>query len=61
MKKAIVDLWQENGIFYNTEVLKLNNCDYNDGYIAVKSVITVVAAWNSQITCVTFKNVCTIQ
>ena len=30
-----------NEIIYNTEVLKSNLCDYNDGYILLKSDITV--------------------
>ena len=32
-----------NEIVYNTEVLKSNLCDYNDGYMLLKSDITVTA------------------
>ena len=42
-----------NQITYNTENLKSNLCDYNDAYILVRCVITVVAAPETQIA---FKN-----
>ena len=42
-----------NEITYNTEVLKSNLGDYNDGYILVKGDITVTAAAQPQ---VAFKN-----
>ena len=38
-----------NEIIYNTEVLKLNLCGYNDAYILVKGDITVTAAPATQI------------
>ena len=37
-----------NETIYNTEVLKSNLCDYNDGYILVTGDITVGAAPGTQ-------------
>ena len=67
MKLVILNLWQKNGIFdqsnanydvgneifYNTEVLKSNLCDCKDIYILVRGDITVTAAPETQ---VSFKN-----
>ena len=36
-------------IFYNTEVLKSNLCDYNDAYILVRGDITVVGENGTQV------------
>ena len=42
-----------NKIFYNTEVLKSNLCDYNDAYVSVKGEIAIIG---HQVTQVAFKN-----
>ena len=55
MKQTILNLWEENDqpkanydvgneIIDNTEVLKLNLCDYNDAYVLVRDDGTVTAA-----------------
>ena len=43
-----------NEIIYNTEVLKSNLCDYNDGYILVRGDIVTIA--HNIPTQVAFKN-----
>ena len=63
MKLVILNLWQENGtfdqsnanydvgneIFYNTEVLKSNLCECKDTYILVRGDITITGAPETQL------------
>ena len=44
----------ENGIIYNTEVLKSKLCSYNDPYILVKG--NIITAAPNNLTPVAFKN-----
>ena len=44
----------ENGIVYNTEILKSNLCSCNDAYILVRGDIIITAPYN--LTPVAFKN-----
>ena len=37
------------GVAYNTEVLKSNLCDYNDGYISVRGYITIKVYQTAQV------------
>ena len=59
MKQTILNLWEENDqpkanydvgneIIDNTEVLKLNLCDYNDAYVLVRDDVIVSAAPTTQ-------------
>ena len=47
-------------IIYNTEVLKSNLCDYNNGYILVRDNITVTEHQATQVALVARCKFCTI-
>ena len=76
MKQTILNLQQENEILpitvqrkkndvgskiiYNTEVLKSNLCDYNNGYILVRDNITITEHQATQVALVARCIFCTI-